>query len=118
VNVQNPFSLTAAAKFAVLFAVVLLAVKIVQDHFPPSGLYAVAAVAGLTDVDAITLSMSEFSKSGEARVAVVAIVIAALSNTIVKCGMAFVLAGSAFGRPLLVATITTLLAGLGAAYLL
>ena len=65
-KVQNPFSLTEAAKFAALFAVVLLAVKIVQEHFPPSGLYAVAALAGLTDVDAITLSMSEFAKSGDA----------------------------------------------------
>jgi uncharacterized membrane protein (DUF4010 family) len=62
-NVQNPFSLTAAAKFAALFAGVLLAVKIVQEHFPPSGLYAVAALAGLTDVDAITLSMSEFARA-------------------------------------------------------
>ena len=61
VNVQNPFSLWAAAKFGALFAVVLLAVKIVQEHFPPSGLYAVAAIAGLTDVDAITLSMAEFA---------------------------------------------------------
>jgi len=117
-NVQNPFSLTAAAKFAALFAVVLLAVKIVQEHFPPSGLYAVAALAGLTDVDAITLSMSEFAKSGEARIAVIAIVIAALTNTIVKCGMAFVIAGPAFGKPLLIATAATLLAGLGAAFVL
>ena len=117
-KVENPFSLTEAAKFAALFAVVLLAVKIVQEHFPPSGLYAVAAVAGLTDVDAITLSMSEFAKSGEARIAVIAIVIAALTNTIVKCGMAFVLAGSAFGKPLLIATAATLLAGVCAAYLL
>jgi uncharacterized membrane protein (DUF4010 family) len=117
-NVQNPFSLTAAAKFAAFFAVVLLAVKIVQEHFPPSGLYAVAAVAGLTDVDAITLSMSEFAKGGEVRVAVIAIVIAALSNTIVKCGMAFVIAGSAFGKPLLLATAATLAAGFATALLL
>ena len=118
VTVQNPFSLTAAAKFAALFAVVLLAVKIVQEHFPPSGLYAVAAIAGLTDVDAITLSMSEFAISGEARVAVIAIVIAALSNTIVKCGLAFAIAGREFGRPLLIATIVTLAAGLGTAFVL
>jgi uncharacterized membrane protein (DUF4010 family) len=117
-KVQNPFSLTEAAKFAAFFAVVLLAVKIVQEHFPPSGLYAVAALAGLTDVDAITLSMSEFAKSGEARIAVIAIVIAALTNTIVKCGMAFVIAGPAFGKPLLIATAAILFAGLGAAYLL
>lgn len=117
-KVQNPFSLTAAAKFAAVLAFVLLAVKIVQEHFPPSGLYAVAAFAGLTDVDAITLSMSEFAKSGDARLAVIAIVIAALVNTVVKCGIAFVVAGAAFARPLLIATAATLLAGLGAAYLL
>jgi uncharacterized membrane protein (DUF4010 family) len=117
-NVQNPFSLTAAVKFAAVLALVLLAVKIVQEHFSPSGLYAVAAVAGLTDVDAITLSMSEFAKSGDARLAVIAIVIAALVNTVVKCGIAFVVAGYALARPLLIATVATLLAGLGAAYLL
>lgn len=117
-EVENPFSLTAAAKFAALFAVVLLAVKIVQEHFPPDGLYAVAALAGLTDVDAITLSMAEFAKTGEAHVAVVAIVIAALSNTLVKCGMAFVVAGPMLGKPLLMATAATLLAGLAAAFLI
>jgi len=117
-NVQNPFSLTEAAKFAALFAVVLLAVKIVQEHFPPAGLYAVAAAAGLTDVDAITLSMSEFAKGGDARIAVIAIVIAALTNTIVKCAMVFVIAGSALGRPLLIATSATLAAGLAAALVL
>jgi uncharacterized membrane protein (DUF4010 family) len=78
----------------------------------------VAAIAGLTDVDAITLSMSEFAQSGEARVAEIAIVIAAVSNTLVKCGMAFAIAGRECGRPLLVATIATLAAGLGIAFLL
>ena len=82
------------------------------------GLYAVAALSGLTDVDAITLSMAEFAKSGEARVAVISIVIAALSNTLVKCGMAFAVAGLALGKPLLMATVATLLAGLAAALLM
>ena len=45
-----------AAKFGALFAVVPSAVKIVQENFLPGGLYAVAALAGLTDIDAITLS--------------------------------------------------------------
>jgi uncharacterized membrane protein (DUF4010 family) len=105
-----------AAKFGALFAVVLLVTKFVQAHFPPSGLYAVAALAGLTDVDAITLSMSEFAQSGDAQVAVIAIVIAALSNTLVKCGMTFVLAGPALGKPLAVATAATLIAGLAAVF--
>ena len=101
-EVKNPFSLIAVVKFAALFAVVLLAVKIVQQHFPPDGLYAVAALAGL----------------GEACVAVISIVIAALSNTLVKCGMAFAVAGLALGKPLLMATVATLLAGLAAALLM
>jgi uncharacterized membrane protein (DUF4010 family) len=116
-DVKNPFSLTSAAKFAAFFSVVLLAVKIVQQHFPPGGLYAVAALAGLTDVDAITLSMSDFAKSNDLRVAVIAIIIAALSNTLVKCGIAFVVAGPSLGRPLLIATVLTFV-GLAAAFLL
>ena len=117
-EVKNPFSLTAAAKFAAFFAVVLLAVKIVQETMPPSGLYAVAALSGMADVDAITLSMAELAKTGEATVAVLSIVIAALSNTLVKCGMVVVLAGLALGKPILIATAATLLAGLAAAFLL
>jgi uncharacterized membrane protein (DUF4010 family) len=117
-EVKNPFSLAAAAKFAAFFAVVLLAVKIVQETMPPSGLYAVAALSGMADVDAITLSMAELAKTGEATVAVLSIVIAALSNTLVKCGMVVVLAGLALGKPILIATAATLLAGLAAAFLL
>ena len=115
VDVKNPFSLMAAAKFGALFAIILLVVKIVQQTMPPSGLYAVAALSGLVDVDAITLSMAELAQSGEAHTAVIAIVIASLSNTLVKCGMAFVVAGFALGKPLLMATVATLLAGLAAA---
>ena len=84
---------------------------------PPSGLYAVAALSGLVDVDAITLSMAELAKAGEAGVAVIAIVIAALSNTLVKCAMAVVLAGMSLGKPLVIATAATLLAGLAAVLL-
>jgi uncharacterized membrane protein (DUF4010 family) len=116
VSVKNPFSLVSAAKFAALFAVVLLVVKIVQEHFPLSGLYAVAALSGLVDVDAITLAMAELAKNGEAHVAVVAIVIAAITNTLVKCGMAFVIAGPALGSKLVAATVATLVAGLATAF--
>jgi uncharacterized membrane protein (DUF4010 family) len=117
VDVKNPFSLTAAAKFAALFAAVLLAVRIVQQTAPSEGLYAVAALSGLLDVDAITLSMAELARTSDARVAVTAIVVAALSNTLVKCGMAVVLAGMSLGKPLLIVTAATLLAGAAAAFL-
>ena len=117
-RVANPFSITSAAKFAAFFAVVLVAVKIAQDNFSDSGVYAVAALAGLTDVDAITLSMAELAKTGSAQVAVIAIVIASLVNTAVKCGIAFVLGGPALGRPLLLAIAAMLIAGLASVLLI
>jgi uncharacterized membrane protein (DUF4010 family) len=53
VAVKNPFRLTAAAKFAAFFAAVLLVVKLAQRSLPAESLYVVAALAGLSDVDAI-----------------------------------------------------------------
>ncbi len=107
VPLKNPFSLTAAVKFALLFAVVLLVVKVVQRYFPGSGLYLVAALAGLTDVDAITLSMAEYAKGGGvADKAAMAILIAALSNTLVKAGLVVGLgSGTLRGRIILATAI-------------
>jgi uncharacterized membrane protein (DUF4010 family) len=114
VPLQNPFSLYSAAKFALIFAVVLLAVKLVQLHSPGRGYYVVAALAGLTDVDAITLSMAALVRDGgaDARTGVAAIVVAALTNTVVKCGMIVVLADAGLRRRALVSTALLILAGL------
>jgi uncharacterized membrane protein (DUF4010 family) len=100
VAVRNPFSLTQAAKFAALFAVVMLVVEAVKRYSPGEGFYVVAAIAGLTDVDAITLSMAEYAKSGAERIAVDSIVIAALSNTLVKTGMVVAVGGRDLRRAL------------------
>jgi uncharacterized membrane protein (DUF4010 family) len=107
VPLHNPFSLTSAIRFAALFVGITLAVEIVRRWVPGSGVYAVAALAGLTDVDAITLSMAEQAKTGAPEVAVRAISIAALANTLTKCGMVL-----ALGHPRLrlrVALVTGLL---------
>jgi uncharacterized membrane protein (DUF4010 family) len=64
----------------------------------------VAVLAGLTDVDAITLSMAEYARSGDAHVAVNAIVLATLANTMVKCGIVAMLGGALLRRPVIVAT--------------
>jgi uncharacterized membrane protein (DUF4010 family) len=115
VPLKNPFSLTAAAKFAAVFAVVLLLVKLTQFYFPGGGIYIVAALAGLTDVDAITLSMAEYAKANPPTVAAIAVVIAALSNTVVKCGMVATLGGRALRRPMLLTTAGVMVAGIGGA---
>jgi uncharacterized membrane protein (DUF4010 family) len=115
VPLRNPFSLTAAAQFAVAFAVVLLLVKVTQFYFPSGGVYIVAGLAGLTDVDAITLSMAEYAKGNSTTVAAIAVVIAALSNTVVKCGMVATLGGRALRGPILLTTAGIMAVGIGGA---
>jgi uncharacterized membrane protein (DUF4010 family) len=103
--VSTPFSLTQAMKFALLYAVILLLVKIVGDFDHQGGLYLIAGLAGLTDVDAITLSMSQHARSGGmAQTATIAIIIATLANTAVKMGMAATIGSADYRRPMLAAT--------------
>ena len=56
---ENPSELRAALLFGLLYAVVLLAVAAAKTHFGDRGLYVVAALSGLTNVDAMTLSTSQ-----------------------------------------------------------
>lgn len=117
VQVKNPFSLMAASKFGLLFALVLVVVKLVERYAPVEGLYLVAAIAGLTDVAAITLSMAGYAhQGGGPGVAAAAIVIAALSNTLVKCGMVVVLGSRPLRLRLAGATAAILIVGLVAVW--
>jgi uncharacterized membrane protein (DUF4010 family) len=111
VPLRNPFSLRAAAKFAAFFALVLLVVKLVQTYAPGHGVYFVAALAGTTDVDAITLSMAQYARTGSSQIAVQAITVAALTNTVVKTVMVSVLADAGLRRPVLAAATLVLVAG-------
>jgi uncharacterized membrane protein (DUF4010 family) len=118
VKVSNPFSLTAASKFGLLFALMLVIVKLTERYAPAEGLYLVAAVAGLTDVDAITLSMAEYARAGNAlTLAAAAIVVAALSNTLVKCGLVLTLGSPALRTRLAGATAVIVVTGLAAIWL-
>lgn len=84
--VNNPSELRSALGFAVLYAAVLLLTAWVVELAGNYGLYAVAAVSGLTDVDAITLSTLRLHGTGtlSAGQVSVAIVIAVTANTSVK----------------------------------
>lgn len=72
----------------------------------------VAAIAGTTDVDAITLSMSELVKQKQnLTIAAAAIVIATLSNTLVKALMVAVLGSTMLRKQVLSAAAVIVLAG-------
>ena len=114
VALRNPFSLIAAVKFGLLFAVVLVLVTLVQQRFPGGGTYVVAALAGSSDVDAITLSMATLARGGEAVATVAAgsIVVAVLANTLVKCALSATLGGGRLRRSALLLTFLLVAIGL------
>lgn len=115
VAVANPFSLTAAAKFGALFAVILLMVKLAEQHAPGLGVYLVAALAGATDVDAITLSMADAARTsdGFAQAATaIAIAIAVVANTAVKCALVLGFGAGRVRPQVAVATAAVLVTGL------
>lgn len=56
---ENPSELKSALLFGLFYAAILLAVAFAKDHYGSGGLYFVAGLSGLTDVDAITLSTSQ-----------------------------------------------------------
>jgi len=115
--VRNPFSLAAAMRFGALFALVLLAVKVVQDH-APGWVVGVAALAGSVDVDAITLSLAGGARgSGQQAQAAMAIAAAVLANTVVKCGLVLALGRGGLRGPIALATGVILVAGVGVAML-
>jgi uncharacterized membrane protein (DUF4010 family) len=113
VELSNPFELMSAIKFGLIFAVILFVSKAAQFYLGNSGVFLAAAVAGTTDVDAITLSMANLAKSSVSEVtASAAILIAITVNTIVKAGIAISLGATALRRFTLPGFGAMLLAGL------
>jgi uncharacterized membrane protein (DUF4010 family) len=72
--------------------------KALQNWFGDAGVLALAAVSGIADVDAITLSLARMSQEDVVlRVAVAGIVIAAAANSIFKGGIAAFIGGRSIG---------------------
>jgi len=99
-DVTNPFRLRTALFFGVVFAAVLVVSESANSWFGASGVYATAFVSGLADVDAITLTLSTLAADGAITptVATTGIVIGAVSNTLVKVGLVWVLGTRRLGR--------------------
>ena len=83
---EDPSDLKAAIVFGLLYAVVLFAVAAARQHFGNRGLYVVAALSGLTDMDAITLSTAQMINAGRLEVDTGwrMIVLGGLSNLVFK----------------------------------
>jgi len=96
----NPTELRTALGFGLMYAIVLLAAAWLSDWLGTRGLYAVALVSGLTDVDAITLSSLRLYDLDKLPVAVVVnvVTLATLANLAFKSLLTLVIGGWQMAR--------------------
>ena len=114
----SPLSLGPALKFGLLFGVVLFVVKAAQVYFGETGVFIASAISGFVDVDAITLSMAQLAGTSVSREAAVgAIILAVMSNTVVKFVYASLFGSKAFRNRLGVAFAIVVAAGVIALFL-
>lgn len=85
IKLKNPFQLKTAIQFGILLGAILVLSEGMQEWFGDQGVYALSVVSGLMDVDAITLSLSKMSADDlQEEVAVMGIILASITNTLVK----------------------------------
>ncbi|GAB6165027.1 MgtC/SapB family protein [Thermostilla marina] len=116
---KNPTHLRPAIIFALVYAVMLVLLAAVKELIGPAGLYPVAAISGLTEMDAITLSVARMALKDENLLheGWRLIAVAAVSNMVSKAFLAGVLGSREFQRKLIVLFAIPGIGGLALAFL-
>jgi uncharacterized membrane protein (DUF4010 family) len=90
---KNPLELDEAIKFAIIFAIIYAAAELISNRYGNLGIYLLSFFSGITDVDAITLSLSNLAISKIPQItAINGIIIASITNSIVKFLIAVIVA--------------------------
>lgn len=112
---EAPSELRTAMAFGFLYGLVLVAVAAAREHLGAGGLYAVAAISGLTDMDAITLSTAQLVRAErlDAAVGWRIILVGGMANLVLKYLVLAVLGGRSLSRRVGVAFGGALLLGAG-----
>ena len=113
-KIGNPLKLSTAIKFGLLFAVVLVVIDFALNSLGTTGVYLTSLLTGLTDVDAITLSVTRLASNSQINLqeAGVAVVAAALTNTLSKGAISYFSGTSDLRKRVLPALGIIILAGL------
>lgn len=116
---ENPAQFKSALIFGLLYGAILLAVAFTDQEFGDGALYIVAIVSGLTDVDAITLSLAQMMKTEGLNTSIGwrLILLAILSNLIFKGIMAAVLGSRQLAKWIGISFGSTLVFGLAVMWL-
>ncbi|MDP2121227.1 MAG: DUF4010 domain-containing protein [Hoeflea sp.] len=111
-GITNPLELKTAVLFGAALTVVLLGVYYLRLWLGTAGIYAAAAVSGLTDVDALTISMARLVGSDlSPETGMLAIFIAVAVNTAVKAVLSLVAGTTALGLRVIAVHAAALAAG-------
>src|SRR5690606_34516179 len=95
---DKPLDLQGALFFGLVYMLILLVVSYSNEYLGEKGMLLSSAIAGLSDIDAITISVSKIAGESLAlNIASNAILIATISNTFVKLGIG-IWAGSSLLR--------------------
>lgn len=98
-NLANPFEFGTALRFGALLTLILWLTKVLKGWLGSVGIYLTAAVSGITDVDAITLTLAKLAHDPAVlETAALGILLAAAVNTAVKAAMAVAIGGSSMGK--------------------
>ncbi|MEK7145790.1 MAG: MgtC/SapB family protein [Patescibacteria group bacterium] len=113
-HLHSPFQLSSALKFGLLFASMLFISKFVTTYFGSEALYLTAFFSGFLDVDAITVSMANLTRSNDVMMheGITAITIAAITNTLTKGGIVVFFGTREVGRRVLLSMLLIIAAGL------
>jgi uncharacterized membrane protein (DUF4010 family) len=112
VSLVNPFELRSALTFGAAYALILLISRAAQIYFGEIGIYVSSLLAGLVNVNAVTLSMAELSNQPDGvklGIAAEAVMLATLSNTVVRCVVVYVSGSSRLRRYMLPSTVLAIL---------
>lgn len=116
---KNPTEIRTATAFGLIYGIVLFFAAWLSDIAGSKGLYAVALISGLTDVDAITLSSLRLYELGklQATETITAISLGILSNIGFKLGLTFFFGSALLARQCISGMFATAV-GIGLALLL
>lgn len=96
---RNPLRLGSAILMAIGFQVTLMLLFVAREHFGERGVLASSALLGLTDMDALTFSMTRLASAPEmVAVAALAMAIGVAANTVLKLGVVLVIGTGEFRR--------------------
>ena len=117
-GIRNPFSVVAALSFAAIYGVVLLMVRGAGEYLGSGGTYLAASLSAVADVDAVTIAFSRLGPGATAwQMPAAAVTVAAVTNTLVKLGMAVGMGAGRFRRYVAVSLACVAAAGAAAGVL-